>query len=81
MHILYRVESLLYVMNSEDFTEENDQEMKKNHEGLNTYDLGYTSALLISVLVEKGTSLPLWIPESGTVMQGVVVRDAVIWQG
>ncbi|XP_063587678.1 uncharacterized protein LOC134764920 isoform X2 [Penaeus indicus] len=81
MHILYRVESLLYVMNSEGFTEENDQEINKNHEGLITYDMGNTSTLVISVLVEKGTSLPLWIPESGTVMQGVVLRDAVIWQG
>ncbi|XP_047472174.1 uncharacterized protein LOC125027253 isoform X2 [Penaeus chinensis] len=80
MHILYRVESLLYVMNSEGFTEENDKEIKKNHEGHIKYEMGNTSTLVISVLVEKGTSLPLWIPESGTVMQGVVLRDAVIWQ-
>lgn len=80
-HILYRVESLLYVMSKEDVREKNDKERKKNHEGLCTYDMGCTSTLVISVLVEKGTSLPPWIPENGTVMQGAVLRDAVIWQG
>ncbi|XP_045611169.2 DNA repair-scaffolding protein [Procambarus clarkii] len=94
LHILYKVDSFLYVVNkvikTEDTrdsitTQDNMDQSKKREfhskKEASKNDFEKQKFLVKKIMVGSGTVLPSWIPESGTVMQSALLRDVVIWNG
>lgn len=87
LHILYKLFSFLYVVNKSIKTENNDDSITihENKELSNSdnikYDFDKERLLVKKIVVSDGTTLPAWIPESGTVMKSALLKDVVICNG
>ncbi|XP_042239353.1 uncharacterized protein LOC121877615 [Homarus americanus] len=93
LHILYKVDSFLYVIDQSIKTEviphfqthesKKEKGEKSEHEKKEVAEdnTDKEETVVGKVIVGDDTALPQGISESGTVMQSALVRDALIWNG